>query len=235
MLLALGCRVPSLRSCWRPPQRPEESVGSSLTSTRPRYRGKQRQPRAVWENRRIRYLPTPRDAHGSVPHVVEVNARNEIIGVSSTELTGHVVAGYSFLWQNGKLASLPKEVFQSEVVDINNRGQIIGGIGSVDGFHSRNVLWQKGVVTVVAAEPSRGESLRLVAISETGRIAVRGFDESTGHDHALVWDNGRLPDLGTLPGAGCSPVAINDCGQIVGYCGWVDGRAHTVLWTLRSG
>jgi probable HAF family extracellular repeat protein len=55
-------------------------------------------------------------------------------------------------------------------------------------------------------------------------------------DRCFFWQNGKVIDLGTLGGANCSPKAINERGQIVGYADTrkedEDGFAihHAFVW-----
>jgi probable HAF family extracellular repeat protein len=50
----------------------------------------------------------------------------------------------------------------------------------------------------------------------------------------MVWDRGKMTDLGTLPGTtsgGGGAYVINDRGQIVGYSTISTGNPHAVLWS----
>ena len=52
------------------------------------------------------------------------------------------------------------------------------------------------------------------AINDTGQIVGESFpDLGSGYDHACLWQNGTVTDLGTLPGrSGSGANAINDAG-----------------------
>lgn len=48
--------------------------------------------------------------------------------------------------------------------------------------------------------------------------------------HAFLWENGKMSDLGVLPqGTGSKARAINEKGQVVGVCSVKDG-CHAFLW-----
>jgi probable HAF family extracellular repeat protein len=56
-----------------------------------------------------------------------------------------------------------------------------------------------------------------------------------GNSHAFLWQNGKMADLGTLPGYASSvALGINDKGQVVGYLstgsGFNGGDRHAFLW-----
>jgi probable HAF family extracellular repeat protein len=58
--------------------------------------------------------------------------------------------------------------------------------------------------------------------------------------HAFLWDRGAIRDLGMLPGfRTCKATAINDNGQVVGWCGFPPGSAvgspRAFMWSAASG
>ena len=55
--------------------------------------------------------------------------------------------------------------------------------------------------------------------------------------HAVLFRQGRIVDLGILPGGGnfSSATGINELGQIVGIGATADGIQHAVRWTPRNG
>jgi probable HAF family extracellular repeat protein len=54
---------------------------------------------------------------------------------------------------------------------------------------------------------------------------------STGQEHAFLYRNGTMTDLGTLEGGEASGArAINQSGDVAGNSGTADGTVHAVLW-----
>ena len=85
-----------------------------------------------------------------------------------------------------------------------------------------------------------GPGSEVAAISDQGQII--GTADTKARDkrgnpmrHAFVWQNGKMIDLGTLPGSTeCDAIAINNGGTIVGTCYLKGGtRQHAVVWTLK--
>ena len=64
-----------------------------------------------------------------------------------------------------------------------------------------------------------GKSSEAVAINDQGQVI--GFSATAkGRNHAFLWREGKLSDLGVLPGGSASGAsAINEHGQIVGWSG----------------
>lgn len=67
------------------------------------------------------------------------------------------------------------------------------------------------------------------AMNNAGQII--GYSLSNMDDHAFLWENGVMTDLGTLSGLVSYAYALNDNGQVVGWAS-VSGlvRMHAVLW-----
>jgi len=122
--------------------------------------------------------------------------------------------------------------------DINNGGVLTGfadtstpdpvpaACFNPDCFVSYAFQWQNGAMTDLGALVSGWSSLP-VGISASGVIA--GFSQNGEFDpligfgfpelHAVLWQNGVIADLGTLPEGGYESAAnaVNSHGQVVGY------------------
>lgn len=71
------------------------------------------------------------------------------------------------------------------------------------------------------------------AINNKGQIVGVAVAKS-GKGRAVLWENGRVIDLGGNPTGGTFAQAINERGQIVGSAD-INGHLHAVLWTLKRG
>ena len=70
------------------------------------------------------------------------------------------------------------------------------------------------------------------AVGYSGTVPL---DEEEGFDHrAVLWENGRITDLGTLGGEYSRAAAINNRGQIVGQSATAADEVHAVLWEKGS-
>lgn len=85
--------------------------------------------------------------------------------------------------------------------------------------------WKDGILTDLGSLPGNdgNNSSWATAINDNGLIAGLSEDGSidpdTGYpvNHPVVWDRGRLIDLGTFGGAQSAAAAVNDRGQVVGW------------------
>lgn len=78
-----------------------------------------------------------------------------------------------------------------------------------------------------------GDRGTAVALNDRGQVIGRSGAGNWWKSHAFVWENGKMTDLGTLPGGRWSQaVAINNRGQILGWSS-NSGQTHIVLWTLK--
>lgn len=77
-----------------------------------------------------------------------------------------------------------------------------------------------------------GASSAAVAINQYGWVVGNAATPTGGGtDHAFLWRDGRMTDLGTLGGGYSFGADINDLGQVVGSAYRADGTQHAFLWT----
>lgn len=112
---------------------------------------------------------------------------------------------------------------------INDRGQIVAS--TVGSGPSLALLWDSGVWNQIGTFGQQASAAQ--DINDRGQIAgAYGGAEEDGR--GFVWTDGRMRDLGTLPGATFSPAwAINNRGQITGNSGYTltgTHEIHAFLW-----
>lgn len=182
----------------------------------------------IWQRGRMTDLGTlgPADSASSA---WAVNDQGQVTGVSENTSTD-VQRG--FLWQRGRMTALGVDAPQ----DINDQGEIVGRttVSTSSGNVTRAFMWRHGHITYLAQLPGLTFS-DATLINQRGLVA--GYTGTDINTIAVVWEHGRIIDLGSLGNTNSTvPVALNDLGQVLvhsgkGYFLWQDGRM-TDLATL---
>lgn len=120
---------------------------------------------------------------------------------------------------------------QSEAVDINARGQVIGVSTTVPGdLGSRHAfLWDGGMMQDLG-------SFAPVAINSAGQVAGNSAT-AYGEGHALLWDHGAVQDLGFLAGGTLTrAVVLSQAGSVAGFANVGAGSSdwHAFVWDHRT-
>jgi probable HAF family extracellular repeat protein len=175
----------------------------------------------MWQNGQTKVIAIGSGNGGNYAYATAINERGDTVGVLdilSLPPRHSYGAGQAFLYRNGivtplgVLNSAETDPFKTYSIanDINNAGQIVGVSSNVGGY--AGFLWSNGKMRSIGTFSPN-------AINDSGWIAGTNtlFSPVAGATAAVLYVNGRLINLGTLPGyLGSEGVSLNNSGVVVG-------------------
>jgi probable HAF family extracellular repeat protein len=190
----------------------------------------------MWERGTVKPLPlVSLDTDGDA---FWINDLGQAVGYSGNCTT----ALHGVSWKNDIVSTLLDLGNGAIAQGINNRGQIVGQIGSADGSTFLAGVWQNGAdgpVTNIGTAP--GDAAAFASgINDRGQVLGSSLDSKFNWSHAFIWQDNVLTDLDTVFPASSNlfPVMankINESGQISGMAivrsGPHEGEIHAFLAT----
>jgi len=159
---------------------------------------------ALWRHGTLLDLGT---LGGSSATATGINARGDVIGQSS--VAGHDDDGqHVFRWHDGLLTELPGHGDRTFANDINDHGDVVGGLVKSDGAGHGAALWRQG--HLVKLVPSFGDPDTAVATRVNERGQVLGVINVAGSGwHGFLLTRGVYADLGLG-----TVIDLNDRGEV---------------------
>lgn len=191
----------------------------------------------LWENNQIRDLGT---IGGSNTKSVAINNQGQIVGTYNISSGGFT---HSFLWKNGEMTDLgiptnpAFRVSDFQVSDINDRGQMVGQVGS--GIYHSGYLLENGNFTNLGSLSTQYNYP--LKINKIGQILAYK-DSGNASIHALIIQNGTQTELmpfyndTTVPRGSLSVgFDLNNLGRVVGISSittqpFYDGKTTAFFW-----
>lgn len=172
---------------------------------------------AAWRDGTVASITLPSDLPaGTVPAGTAMTDDGVVVGglnsIGPIGLGPPLPDQGPFTWRDGALVR-PWGPW-AWVVDVNRSGQAVGNFVGAGG-----VMWVYGIPI----------PLGFVVMDINDRGQMVGFTAGTDGDRAVLWDGGRLIELGSLGGSS-RPVTVNERGQVVGVSEGADGVHHHFVW-----
>jgi probable HAF family extracellular repeat protein len=167
---------------------------------------------------------------GAHSEAYAVSSNGLIVGSSAEVVNGN---GRPVIWKHGVMRYLTNSDGTGEAHGVNPSGAAVGS-GAVPNLAFGATLWKDGKAIDLGVLPN-GDFSNATAINAAGQIvgssdtshAPGGGDDT---EHAVLWQDGVMTDLGTLGGSGSRARAINAAGVVVGASYMPDNRTHAFLW-----
>jgi probable HAF family extracellular repeat protein len=175
----------------------------------------------------------------------EDEGKIRVTGYSYTQPCVHSDCGpvHAFLYSNGHmldLGTLPSGT-QSEGFAVNSSGQVTGWADVEDAqntsFQQHAFLYSDGKMKDLGTLPGGSSSFGVGINDGWGRgrnngVQVTGYSSTTsGFEHAFLYSDGKMEDLGTLPGGSSSiGSAVNQSGEVAGFSAISVENSHAFLY-----
>jgi len=185
---------------------------------------------AIWQDGRIVSLGT---LDGLSSDALSISDNEQVTGWSQAADGAET---HAFLWARGKmhdLGTLGGPV--SFGLDVNDRGQVVG-FSYVDSVINPSTgqptqhpfFWDRGHMVDIGLGGSLGGS---GMINGKGQAIGDSFLPGDTEDHAFLWSEGKVHDLGTLGGSTSLPTGLTENADVSGVS-WLPGDQglHAVLW-----
>ena len=156
-------------------------------------------------------LPT-----GSTSRAFGLNDNGQVVGFAFDGSAAGGAHNHAVLWEQGVVTDLFPEPAHSVANAINDAGQVVGQYNL-----DRPFLWQNGGFVELGSFGGGNSWGYALDINNAGQV-VGSSPVNNGSDglaqHAFLWEDGVMTDLGALPGLPDSRAhAINELSQVVGF------------------
>lgn len=157
-----------------------------------------------------------------------VNDKGQIVG-------GGGAGVGAYIWENGtlrQLGPLPGMV-RSYAYDINESGTVVGYSGNADGSILRAFIWTAASGMQELPGTLGGCCTEATGINDQGLIVGIASLPNGAGGHMVVWENGAMRDVHTLPSGSTRPWDLTNAGLAVGQ--WNVADAAGFAWTDAGG
>ena len=156
-----------------------------------------------------------------------INNGGQIVGYSTSGTTSSLQAT---LWSNGTVQGLGAVLTGAS--SINDAGEI-AGTSNIGGPSTAAIFSGSTVLSLNGLAPSFGSTA--AAINDRGQVVGQSSTPDGLTQHAVLWTNGQVSDLGSIGIGPSYATGINERGQVVGTSVNAAGTAtHAALWSHGS-
>ncbi|MGQ3169182.1 MAG: PEP-CTERM sorting domain-containing protein [Methylophilus sp.] len=181
---------------------------------------------AIWNNNQISALGGP--SRGSSAWAI--NNAGVVVGLNHDGSRQNAMQ-----WENAQESVLVTQTCCSgtsaQAMDVNNHGVVAGWTNHSNDGQSGAVIWTNGNKQFLPGLQAGSNGSFASGINDLGQVAGLSTNQ-LGYQHATLWSNGTVTDLGRVAGFSASfAERINNAGDVVGQSsnGFLTAM-HATLW-----
>ena len=176
---------------------------------------------------------------GTYSGTYAINERGQVVGLSTINSIPNPDTGIPtidpFFWDGNRMVDLGSlGGTYGFAVGLNDRGQVIGKSFLAGDVIGRAFLWPGRDGKMIKLPTLGGTRSEAKAINNAGDVTGAARLPGDTLSHPVLWTNGRVIDLGVVPGDLCAEgMSINSKRQIVGFSNHdpcFSPHAHGFLW-----
>jgi probable HAF family extracellular repeat protein len=181
-------------------------------------------------------VPLPKLPTGGTSSANGINQSGVIVGYAQLPQSGGGTAQHAYTWNNPIVTDLGALAGGTSAANaISTAGDIVGSSNDASSINHA-VVWHLGALHDLGT--LHGANTWANGLNGKGTIVGAGDTADMQSYHPFTWKNGRMTDIGLLPGVTTGSgeaLGVNNGGTVTGWSMATDGSGHVFSYTATGG